>query len=106
MDEAKRARLEAAGWRFGDAQDLLGLSDDEAAFIDMKLDLARFLRQIRSSNGWTQRDVADRLGSSQSRVAKMEAADRTVTIDLLVKALLALGATRDEVGRAIATRAA
>jgi hypothetical protein len=106
MDKAKQARLKAAGWEFGDAKDFLGLSDDEAAFIDLKLSLAAFLRDIRSANGWTQAQVAERLGSSQSRVAKMEAADSTVTIDLLVKALLALGATRDDVGRAIASEAA
>jgi predicted XRE-type DNA-binding protein len=106
MDKAKQARLEAAGWEFGDAKDFLGLSDDEAAFIDLKLSLASFLRELRSANGWTQAQVAERLGSSQSRVAKMEAADSTVTIDLLVKALLALGATRSDVGRVIATEAA
>ena len=106
MDPAKRARLEAAGWQFGDAKDFLGLTDDEAAFIDMKLDLCRFLRELRKANGWTQAQVAARLGSSQSRVAKMESADPTVTIDLLMKALLALGATREQVGRVVGTQTA
>jgi hypothetical protein len=41
---------------------------------------------------------------TQSRVAKMEAADPSVSIDLLVKALLELGATRAQVAKALARR--
>ena len=59
---------------------------------------------IRDSS-WTQLQVARRLGSSQSRVAKMEAADASVSLDLLIKSLLALGASRSEVGRVIAKAA-
>lgn len=105
MDKAKRDRLAAAGWRTGDAADFLGLTEEEATFIELKLALAEFLRHLRARNSWTQAQVARRLGSSQSRVAKMEAADASVTLDLLVRALLRLGASRGEVGRVIAEAA-
>ncbi len=105
MDKAKRERLAAAGWRRGDAAEFLELSAEEAAFVELKLALADYLRDLRARNGWTQVQVARRLGSSQSRVAKMEAADPTVSLDLLVKSLLGLGASRSEVGSVIAKAA-
>jgi hypothetical protein len=105
MRGAQRERLEAAGWRVGSAADFLELTDDEAAFVELKLSLADLLRDIRRRHGWTQVHVARLVGSSQSRVAKMEAADASVTVDLLVKSLLAVGATRRELGRAIARAA-
>jgi len=105
MDRDKLKGLEAAGWRTGDAADFLELSPEEAAFVELKLALADHLRGIRTQRGWTQTHVAKLLGSSQSRVAKMEAADASVSIDLLVKSLLRLGATRTEVAEAIARAA-
>lgn len=104
-DDSKRKRLAAAGWRSGDAADFLGLTAEEAAYVEVKLALARHLRDLRTSISLTQADVARRLGSSQSRVAKMEAADASVSLDLLVRGLLALGATPDEIGRVIALAA-
>ena len=74
--------------------------------MELKLALADYLRQLRAQHGWTQIEAAKLLNSSQSRVAKMEAADPTVSVDLLVRALLALGASRKELGRVIAARAA
>ena len=94
-----------AGWKVGDATDFLELTAEEAAYIELKLALARYLRDVRISNGWTQTFVAKRLGSSQSRVAKMEAADASVSVDLLVKSLLTLGASRKDVGRVISRAA-
>jgi len=105
MDKAKKDRLRAAGWQSGDAADFLELSAEEATFVELKLALADYLRDLRTRNAWTQAQVARRLGSSQSRVAKMEAADASVSLDLLVKSLLALGASRSEVGRVIAKAA-
>lgn len=105
MEKEKAARLEAAGWRAGDAAEFLGLTPEEEAFIELKLALSGYLQQLRAKHGLTQAELAARLGSSQSRVAKMEAADASVSIDLLVKALLALGASRAQVGRAIARAA-
>jgi transcriptional regulator with XRE-family HTH domain len=66
----------------------------QAAFVELKLALARFLRNVRVQQGWTQAQTAKRLGSSQSRFAKMEAADASVSVDLLVKSLLRVGAGR------------
>ena len=105
MKAEKRKRLESAGWRVGDARDFLGLSEDEALFVEIKLALARRLRELREKRNWTQADLAKRVGSSQSRVAKMEAADPTVSVDLLVRSLLAIGADRKELGRIFGSRA-
>ena len=105
MDKTKRTRLEAVGWRVGDTAGFLDLTPEEAAFVELKLALADYLRDLRVKNGWTQTHVARVLGSSQSRVAKMEAADASVSVDLLVKSLLALGASRKQVGQVIARAA-
>ncbi len=101
MRETRKKRLEAAGWRIGDTKDFLGLSDEEAAFVELKLALADFLRRLRIERGWTQARLAREIGSSQSRVARMEAADPSVTMDLQVKSLLALGATRRELAEVV-----
>lgn len=105
MDTSKKGLLASAGWRTGDAADFLGLSAEEAAFVELKLALSDYLRDIRIQHRWTQTHVARRLGSSQSRVAKMEAADASVSVDLLVRSLLTLGASRTEVGQVIARAA-
>ncbi len=105
MKADKRRKLEGAGWRVGDAQEFLELTPGEAEFVEIKLALARRLRELREERNWTQSDVAKRVGSSQSRVAKMEAADPTVSVDLLVRSLLAIGADRREVGRVVGARA-
>ena len=101
MKSEKQKRLEKAGWKVGDAADLLRLNEDERRFVEMKLALAEGLRRRRAKLGMTQADLARRLASSQSRVAKMEAADKTVSLDLLIRGLLALGATRQEIARLI-----
>ena len=94
MDSAKRTRLEKAGWRVGTAKDFLELSQEEAAYIELKLNLAKAFSEKRKSLGLSQVAVAKRIKSSQSRVAKMESGDPSVSIDLLVKSLFALGETR------------
>lgn len=101
MRPQKRKRLEKAGWRVGSSAEFLGLSAEEAAFVEMKLALADRLRSLRITRKLTQGDVAKRLGSSQSRVAKMEAADASVSIDLLVRSLLGIGASRMDIARTI-----
>jgi DNA-binding XRE family transcriptional regulator len=105
MRAGKRKRLMARGWIVGDARDFLGLSDEEAAFVELKLALAGNLRQRRLKRGMTQTQLAKRLESSQSRVAKMEAGDRSVSLDLLVRSLLAVGMTRRELAKVIASSA-
>jgi len=104
MKAEKAKRLAKAGWKLGDAKDFLDLDPTEADFVEIKLGLAGTLRELREKHQWTQADLAGRLGSSQSRVAKMEAADATVSVDLLVRSLLAAGANRKDVGRAVASR--
>ena len=104
MKSTKRERLQEAGWKIGSAQDFLGLTDDETALIEMRLALGRSLKERRLASGLTQQELASRVGSSQSRIAKMESADPAVSIDLFVRSLLKLGATRQELGRIIARR--
>ena len=105
MNKTKRTRLEARGWRVGSAKEFLGLSPEETALVETRLALSQALRSRRVAHGLTQSELARRLKSSQSRVAKMEAGDRTVSVDLLVKALFSLGARPRDVGRALQRRA-
>ena len=105
MRKDKRRRLERAGWSVGDAGDFLKLSADERRFIETKLALAAGLRRWREHLGLTQTQVAHRFGSSQSRVAKMESADQTVSTDLLLRSLFRLGASRRDVARLLSRRA-
>jgi ribosome-binding protein aMBF1 (putative translation factor) len=98
----KRRRLEAAGWRVGSAAEFLAL-DDEAAVIELKLDLADAVRSARTRRRLTQKQLAKALRSSQSRVAKMEAGDPSVSIDLVVRTLLRLGTSRCDLARRLAT---
>lgn len=106
MDKAKRKRLEDAGWATGSAADFLNLSTDEAAFVELKLALSEELRTRREHEGLSQTALAKKLGSSQSRVAKMEASDPSVSVDLLIRGLLAAGASRREIASAIAPKPA
>jgi predicted transcriptional regulator len=101
MDSAKRKKLERAGWSVGSVSEFLGLSEDEAAFVELKLALSDELRKRREDQGLTQVALSEKLGSSQSRVAKMEASDATVSVDLLIRGLLATGASRREIASAI-----
>lgn len=101
MREEKRRRLEARGWKIGTAQEFLRLSAEEAAYIDLKVRLATGLRERRRRRSLTQADLAKRLQSSQSRIAKMEAGDPSVSLDLLIRSLLILGASRRELSRII-----
>ena len=104
MDTAKKKRLERGGWAVGSAAEFLKLSVEEAALVEMRLALSASVRDRRQQARLTQTALAKRLGSSQSRVAKMEAGDPSVSLDLLVRALLSLGATRKDVATALARR--
>jgi DNA-binding transcriptional regulator YiaG len=101
VNRASRKKLEAKGWRLGDAQDFLELTDKEMAFIEMKLALGRDLKKHRQLKRLSQAAFARRINSSQSRVAKMEAGDASVSMDLLIKSLLELGVSRKELARSI-----
>jgi DNA-binding XRE family transcriptional regulator len=101
VERSKRARLERAGWNVGSANHFLGLSQGESALVELKLALSASLRERRQHQRLSQADLARRLGSSQSRVAKMEAADPLVSLDLLIRGLVALGATPPDIAGAL-----
>ena len=110
MNSEKKKRLERSGWTVGGAADFLQLSPEEAKFIELKLALAAAVREQREKRGLTQTALAAQLGSSQSRVAKMEAGDHSVSLDLLIRSLLTIGAGSADIARWIkradSTRAA
>jgi len=105
MRDDKKKRLEARGWRVGTVTEFLELSAEEAEYIELKLRLAEGLRQRRKQRRLTQDAAAKLLKSSQSRVAKMEAGDESVSLDLLIRSLLALGISRSQLARLIADKA-
>ena len=104
MREEKRRRLEARGWKVGTAREFLRLSAEEAAYIELKVRLAMGVREWRRRRDLTQADLAKRLQSSQSRIAKIEAGDPSVSLDLLVRSLLTLGASRRDLTRMMSAR--
>jgi DNA-binding XRE family transcriptional regulator len=101
MDIAKQKKLEDEGWKVSSTSEFLGLSIEEELFIELKLSLSKQLREIRESHQVTQKALAKRIQSSQSRVAKMESGDPSVSIDLLIRALLSMGATSQDIAQAI-----
>jgi DNA-binding XRE family transcriptional regulator len=104
MRESQRKKLESKGWKIGSAKEFLGLSDEEAAYVELRLRLAEGLKSRRRARGVTQTEMAKSIKSSQSRVAKMEAGDPTVSLDLMMRSLLALGASNRELAAIIARR--
>ena len=106
MNKSKIEKLKAAGWKVGDAAGFLALTKEEAALVEIKVALAASLRRRRIRRKLTQGELAKLLKSSQSRVAKMEAADSSVSIDLLLRSLLSLGVTQRGVAKILAPKAA
>lgn len=104
MKESTRKRLTRKGWKMGSVREFLGLSAEEEAYIELRLKLADGLKARRSAKNVTQTELAEVMKSSQSRVAKMESGDPTVSLDLLVKSLLALGTSNRELAQIIAKR--
>ena len=104
MRKLKKKHLEQKGWRIGGVKEFLALSGEESEYIELKLKLSEAFRKERRQKGLTQIDAARVLQSSQSRVAKMEAGDPSVSIDLLIRALFALGITPRELSRVVASR--
>lgn len=101
MNTAKKKKLRAAGWQTGATKDFLNLSPEEALLVEIRLALATALKRERQRRRWTQSQLAEFLGTSQSRLAKMEASDPSVSIDLLVTALVRLGITKHELAHAL-----
>ncbi len=103
MNKQKEKRLEKKGWKFGSAEEFLGLSEEEAAYIELKMKLSADLRKRRTEKKLTQVDFAKVIKSSQSRVAKLETGDPSVSLDLLIRSLLALGTSNKDIARAISS---
>lgn len=101
MEKSKKRRLMKKGWVVGDTQQFLGLTDEEMVYIELKLGFSKRLREKRVKEQLTQAQLAKQIKSSQSRVAKMEAGDPSVSIDLLIRSLIALGASKKELAGVI-----
>jgi DNA-binding XRE family transcriptional regulator len=101
MKKALKKKLERKGWKVGSATDFLGLSPEEEALVAVKMELVDALRQRRRKSELTQAELAKRIGSSQSRVAKMEAGDPSVSIELVIRALLAIGVRPKRIAEAL-----
>jgi len=102
MNKGRITKLESKGWRSGSAAEFLGLSREESYFVELKLTLADALKKRRAKRKISQQQLATLIGSSQSRVAKMERGDASVSLDLLFRSLLAMGANPKDLGRSIA----
>ncbi len=103
MDDEKRAKLKAKGWKVGTVAEFLELSPEQSAIIELRLVLSKALKQKRLDSKMTQEKFAKRLHSSQSRLAKMEAGEKSVSLDLLINNLLAVGVDRKGLAEIIAT---
>jgi ribosome-binding protein aMBF1 (putative translation factor) len=103
MDSEKIKRLQAQGWTVGNADDFLGLSAQESLLVDLKLKLSRAVRERRLEQHISQKELAERMKSSQSRVAKIEANHASISMDILMKALVFTGATPLEIADVISS---
>ena len=99
MENKKRKQLEENGYRVGSAADFLELTPEEEAYIDIRLDISNLVKAQRSKKGWTQEQLARAIGSSQSRIAKLEGGDPGISLDLMIKALLRLGTSKKQIGK-------
>lgn len=102
MDPKKKERLEAKGWKVGTVGEFLELTPEEEAYVELRLALSRSVRSCRKEKSLTQKELANRLGSSQSRVAKIEAGDTSVSLDLLIRSLFAMGASLQDLSEIVA----
>lgn len=105
MRQDKQKKLEAQGWKVGSAADFLALTPEEEAYIELKLALSKTLKQRRVAKRLTQTELAKLINSSQSRIAKMESGDSSVSIDLMIRALLCVGATNKDLAKALSSAA-
>lgn len=101
MEKKKRRALEAAGFRVGDAHELLGLNAEERRFVELRVTISDAIRRLREKNKLTQEGLAVKLQSSQSRVAKMESGAPGVSFDLLFRGLFAVGGDLADLERAV-----
>ena len=91
MDARKRKSLEAAGWKFGDAADFLGMTDEERRLLDARMEMAIAVRRLREAKSLSQKQLAERLKTTQPRIARIERAAANVSFDQIFKAFTAVG---------------
>jgi DNA-binding XRE family transcriptional regulator len=99
MNKQKRKQLEEKGFRVGSASDFLNLTSEEEAYIEIRLDISNLVKSQRMKKKWTQQQLADSMGTSQSRVAKIEAGNPGTSLDLMIKALLQLDISKKDIGK-------
>jgi len=99
MNKQKRKKLEEKGFRVGSAAEFLDLTPEEEAYIEIRLAVSNMIKTQRTKRGWTQAQLARAMGSSQSRIAKLEAGDPSTSLDLMIKTLLRLGISKKEIGK-------
>lgn len=102
MNSEKRKKLESKGWKVKSASEFLGLTKDEEAIIELRLALSDELKKQRLEKQLTQESFAKMLSSSQSRVAKMESGDPSVSFDLLIRSLFKAGIDKRRLSKIIA----
>ena len=93
MTKEKIKKLEAMGFKVTTTKDWLRLSVEEEKVIEMRVALAAELEKMRKEAGLTQAQLAKKLGTKQSGVARMINNPDTATIDNLIKAMVAMGAS-------------
>lgn len=101
MNKEKQKILEKKGWKFGTVKEFLGLTYEQSTYLELKLKLSANLKKIRTESKLTQVELAKIIKSSQSRVAKLETGDHSVSLDLIIRSLLALGASKKDLARTI-----
>lgn len=90
------------GWKTGTVAEFLEMTPEEEALMEMMLALSRGVRHYRNAEGINQTELAERMGSSQSRVALVERGDKSVSMQLTLRALLALGCSRAQIADLVA----
>lgn len=101
MDAEKSKRLEVAGWTVNNTSDFLELTPAETELVELKVQLALLVKELRKNQNLSQDALAKKMGSSQSRIAKIESGDPSVSLDLVVRALFTSGATRQQLAQVI-----
>jgi ribosome-binding protein aMBF1 (putative translation factor) len=106
MNKEKIRNLEKEGWKTRTVSDFLNLSREEEEYIEMKLTLSNYFQALRKKQCLTQAQVAAKIKSSQSRVAKIERAEAAVSLDLIVRSIIALGSSKKEIGKVMLAKTA
>jgi len=91
MDKKVQSALEEAGYRFMDAADFLELTEEERQLVELRMVIRRKIRFQREKLNMTQQQLAKKMNSSQSRVAKMESGASDVSLDLMFRGFFAAG---------------